>query len=168
MTGVHFDERLHKFENKLLELFMDVSGSKRTNPKVTILTYKLLFHGPVTQEQIKELTGFSAGTVSNYLSLLEKFGYVDKSENPPYNYSFKGKLEDLFERGLGMFEKTAKKINRFLKRQLNKLDKLEEENRAGATQIKKRINETLDVFDTYGGLVQLLFKPRSTDLNGGE
>ena len=157
MNNYRFDDKLEKYNTFLLNFFEDVSGSKRTNPKVTILTYNLLMHGPVTQPHLKELTGFSVGTISNYLSLLQKYGYLKKSETQPIYYSFNGSLKDLFERGMGIFEISAQAATQFLPLKLKEMEALAQEGNEGAVHLIKRLSEIITVFEIYSEFLPIFY-----------
>jgi DNA-binding transcriptional regulator GbsR (MarR family) len=93
-----FDEKLKKYEEKLVAFFTDIGEQKRVNPKFLKMSSFLFIHKKLTQKQLKELTGFSTGTISTFLSVMLGTEFFEKELIPgthTYLYRYKGDLEDL-------------------------------------------------------------------------
>ncbi|MFX1243043.1 MAG: hypothetical protein ACFFA7_17490, partial [Promethearchaeota archaeon] len=97
-----FNEKLRKYEDKLVDLILDIAQSKHVNPKISKLSSYLLIHEKLTQKELKELTDFSMGSISTYLSVMTGTEVYLKERIPKthtYTYSFLGNLEDLTTMG---------------------------------------------------------------------
>ena len=98
-----FDEKLKKYEEKLVAFFTDIGQQKRVNPKFLKMSSFLFIHKKLTQKALKELTGFSTGTISTFLSVMIGSDFYTKELIPgthTYIYRYNGKIEDLTSKGL--------------------------------------------------------------------
>ncbi|MHA2005693.1 MAG: hypothetical protein ACXABO_02455 [Promethearchaeota archaeon] len=148
-----FDEKLRYYEDTLVELLLDIAQQKRVNQKISTITAYLLIHRELTQKEIKELTGFSMGTISTILSVLIGAGnFFSKRRIPKthkFTYSFSGELEDLTVRGIEFAISSLTSLESFLRNVLKNLENLEEENKKGAKHLSSRINELVVSFEYY-------------------
>ncbi len=147
-----FDKRLRKFENKIVNFLLDIGQQKRVNPKFLALSIYLLIHGELTQKELKELTGFSAGTISTYLSVMLGFNYFSKKLIPnthTYIYYFSGDIDMIGTRGLEIGLKSFALSISFLKNKKKLLEDLSKQSKNGANHISQRIDEIINVFKIY-------------------
>jgi DNA-binding transcriptional regulator GbsR (MarR family) len=158
-----FNDKLRKYEDKLVELILDIAQSKRVNPKISTISSYLLIHEKLTQKELKELTNFSMGSISTYLSVMTGTGVYVKERIPKthtYTYSFLGNLEDLTTMGFEIALKSIDSLEKYFKIKKRELNKLIEGSKKGAEQLLKRINELLAAFEIY----KLLFPVINQDL----
>ena len=147
-----FDDKLRIYENRLVEILLDIGQSKRANPKMSAISCYLLIHGKLTQKEIKELTGFSMGTVSTYLSVMTGTEHFQKQRidgTHTFTYSFSGKLEVLTTRAIEVAVSSLGSIELYLKNKIETLKKLIGQSKKGAKQFSERIEEMLYSFDIY-------------------
>lgn len=147
-----FDEKLRKYEDTLVEILLDIGKSKRANPKMAAISCYLLIHGKLTQKEIKELTGFSMGTVSTYLSVMTGSEHFQKQRiggTHTFMYSFSGKLEILTTRAIEVAIKGISSLESFLKNKNEELKILIEQSRKGAKHLSERIEELIHSFEIY-------------------
>jgi len=147
-----FDEKLQKYEEKLVEFFTDIGEQKRVNPKFLKMSSYLFIHKKLTQKQIKELTGFSTGTISTFLSVMLGTDFFEKKMIPGTHtclYRYKGELEDLTSKGLDTALQSFIPSEIFLKDKNNTLKSLINKDKKGASHLSQRIEEILDIFKFY-------------------
>jgi len=147
-----FDAKLRKYEDKLVEILLDIGQSKRANPKIAAISCHLLIHGKLTQKEIKELTGFSMGTVSTYLSVMTGTEHFQKQRidgTHTFTYSLSGKLEVLTTRALEIAVGSLDSIEIYLKNKIETLKKLVGQSKKGAKQLSQRIDELIESFEIY-------------------
>ncbi len=147
-----FDAKLRKYEEKLVEILLDIGQSKRANPKMAAISCYLLIHGKLTQKEIKELTGFSMGTVSTYLSVMTGTEHFQKQRidgTHTFTYSFSGKLEILTTRALEIAVSSLSSIEIYLKNKIETLKKLIGQSKKGAKHLSQRIDELIESFEIY-------------------
>lgn len=147
-----FDEKLLEYEKRLVEIILNISESKRVNPKVGKIACYLLIHEKLTQKEIKELTGFSMGTISTYLSVLVGTGFYLKQRiegTHTFEYSYSGKLEVLTTQAVELTLSSIGFLENFLKNKMEKLKALVEQSKEGAEHLLIRIEELIDSFEIY-------------------
>ncbi|NVM19569.1 MAG: hypothetical protein HWN80_17840 [Candidatus Lokiarchaeota archaeon] len=147
-----FDDKLRKYEDKLVEILLNIGQSKRVNPKMAAIACYLLIHGKLTQKEIKELTGFSIGAVSTYLSVIIGTGNFRKIRVPhthTFMYSISGKLEVLNTKAIEVALSSLGSIEIYLKNKKEILKKLIAQNKKGAKHLTNRIDELIDSFEIY-------------------
>jgi len=161
-----FDEKLKKYEEKLVSFFTDIGEQKRVNPKFLKMSSYLFIHKKLTQKQLKELTGFSTGTISTFLSVMLGTEFFEKKMIPGSHtclYRYKGELEDLTSKGLDTALKSFLPSENFLNDKKKSLNSLIEQDKKGASHLSKRIEEILEIFKFY----KVLF-PEMMDKKLGE
>ncbi len=147
-----FEDDLYKYEEKLVEIILNISSSKRVNPKVATIACYLFIHEKLTQKELKELTGFSMGTISTYLSVMASTGYFIKQRiegTHTFEYSFSGELNVLTTEAIDFAIKNIGLLEKFLKNKKKELQELIKQSKRGATQLSLRIEELIDSFEIY-------------------
>lgn len=163
-----YDERLKQYEERLVKVFKNISKEKRTNPKITkIMTY-LFLHDALTQKELKELTGYSIGTISTYLSVLTgifstpgtaiKFVKQRIPGTHTYAYKLEGDTSQLFDSGLDIFLKFSETSKPFIKQNIKKLRDLEKNRKKGAKFLANRLEDINKVFEKYEEIFPKMLK----------
>ena len=150
--GQLFDEKLHKYEEKLVDFFTDIGQQKRVNPKYIKMSSYLLLHKKLTQKQLKELTGYSLGTISTFLSVMLGTGYYEKKRiqgTHTYTYQYQGNIADFTTRGIEIALNALLDSETILRKKQNELKILMEQKRKGASHLSKRIDEILRMLNFY-------------------
>ncbi|MBY8990583.1 MAG: hypothetical protein KGD58_07505 [Candidatus Lokiarchaeota archaeon] len=156
-----FSERLRKYENKLVEFFVDIGTRKRVNPKMLKISSYLLIHGSLTQSELKELTGLSMGTISTFLSVMIGMGRFQKERIPKthtFEYSYSGNLEEMTIRGIDVMVSSLTSMGVYLNAKKKQLKDLAVQNKKGAEHLSQRIDELLDIFEFYKEVFPNLYK----------
>ncbi|UCC21203.1 MAG: hypothetical protein JSV62_07985 [Promethearchaeota archaeon] len=154
-----FNEKLRKYEDKIAEFLLDIASTKRVNPKISTISSYLLIHDKLTQKELKELTGFSMGSISTLLSVMTGTGTFQKERIPQthtFTYSFPGKLEDLTTKGIEIALTTFGPLETYLKNKKKELKKLAEKSKEGAEHLLQRLDELVDTFEIYKILFPLM------------
>ncbi|MFW9785811.1 MAG: hypothetical protein ACFFFB_26235, partial [Candidatus Heimdallarchaeota archaeon] len=147
-----FNNKLRKYENKIVEFLLDIAESKRVNSKMSKISSYLLIHGTLTQKELKLLTGFSTGSISTLLSVMIGTGTYKKERIPQthtYMYSFSGDLEDLTTKGIEIALNSFGSFQRYLIYKKKELNIFREQSKEGAEHLLQRIDELLEIFEIY-------------------
>ncbi len=147
-----FNDKLREYEEKLVEILLDIGKSKRVNPKMSTIACYLLIHGKLTQKEIKELTGFSMGTISTFMSVMIGTGNFQKVRIPrthTFMYSYYGDLEVLTTRAIEVALSSLGSIEIYLKSRIETLNKLIEKSMKGAKHLSERIEELIESIKKY-------------------
>jgi DNA-binding transcriptional regulator GbsR (MarR family) len=154
-----FSDKLRKYEDILVEFLLDIAQTKRVNPKISTISSYLLIHDKLTQKELKELTGFSMGSISTFLSVMTGTGVFQKERIPhthTFTYSFTGKLEDLTTKGIEIALSTFDPLETYLKSKNEDLIKSINQSKEGAQHLSNRIEELLETFGIYKKLFPML------------
>jgi DNA-binding transcriptional regulator GbsR (MarR family) len=84
-------ETLREIESRLVEIITDMGTLKGRSKKMAEITAYITIRKEITQRLLRELTGYSLGSVSSVLQSLEKIGLVQKRKGPnsrEYIYKF--------------------------------------------------------------------------------
>ena len=68
------EQKLKQIEKRLVEIIASMGYFKGRSQKMAEITANIAIRKEVTQKQIRELTGYSLGTVSSALQSLQKQG----------------------------------------------------------------------------------------------
>jgi DNA-binding MarR family transcriptional regulator len=74
----YFSGRIREIEINIVEFYAEVGRWNGRFPKLSVMYAYFLIHQILTQEQIRQLTGYSKGSVSLYLNRMEKRGLITK------------------------------------------------------------------------------------------
>ncbi len=145
-----FDKKLKKYKDWLVSIFTDVGEHKRDNPKHTKMSSLLLIHENLTQKALKNLTGYSTGSISTYLSVMQGDDNYKKELIPgthTYKYQYGGKVEDLTTNRLNDALKSILKSKIYLEKKKEELGVLIKQKKEGARHLSQRIDEILRAYE---------------------
>jgi len=120
-----FRGKIQDYEKILIKFFIDIGKNKETPAKVQEILGYLIIHDKLSQPNLKELTGYSTGTISTTLGILIELGVVQKeriASSNQYLYSMIGDLPQIFERSSDISIEQFTLISKYMG---NKLDELE-------------------------------------------
>ena len=143
------EQTLKDIENKLADIITSLSHLKGRTTKHSKITAHIYIHKKATQKQLRELTGYSLGTISTTLQSLEKMGIINKTQDPKtreYNYELEGTIAQPGSRSVGnIFEYFAQQ-KKFLKEIKVKLNQPHLSNKKGYENLNQFINKMTEVF----------------------
>ncbi|MFX0023540.1 MAG: MarR family transcriptional regulator [Candidatus Hermodarchaeota archaeon] len=151
-TDYPFNDKFQKYEDKIVKIILDVAESKRVNPKISTISSLILIHERLTQKELKQLTGFSMGSISTFLSVMSSTGAIKKERIPhthTFIYLFSGNLEDLTTKGIEIALNSFMSFENYLKIKKQELNKYVEQSKKGAKHISQRIDQLLETFEIY-------------------
>ena len=161
-----FNDKLRQYEDEIVEFLLDIAKSKHVNPKISTISSYLLIHGKLTQKELKELTQFSMGSISTFLSVMTGTGVFQKERIPhthTFTYSFIGDLEDLTTKGIEIALSSFRPLDIYLKNKQKELEKFIDQSKKGAQHLSYRIEELLEIFEIYRLLFPLITKTSMDD-----
>jgi len=77
-----FDGKIRVYEKQIVNYFKEISGIRTQNVKIATIIAYCLVHRNLTQKQLRDLTGYSMGTISSSLTSLVRFGILKKQIIP--------------------------------------------------------------------------------------
>ena len=153
------DQKLKEIENKLADIITTLSFLKGRRPKTSKIIALIYLYRKATQKQLRELTGYSLGTISNTLQSLEKIGIIHKTQDPQtreYTYELEGNITQPGSRSVtNIFEYFAQQ-KQFLRKIKTKLSQPHLENKEGYQKVNRFINQMDAVFPAIEKVTQNL------------
>jgi len=150
-----YDGRIRVYEKRLIELLVDAGKLKSQNAVFSSIIGYLLLHGSLTQSQLKELTGFSKGAISQSLKLLSNVPIINKEsiEGTRENvYSFGASMADIAS-NIGSYKSESNQLAiSFLRSKAEELNKHRDKN--GYQVLSNRIANIINYFEYNAKLIK--------------
>jgi len=144
---IRFRGKIKDYEKTLIKFFIDIGKNKDTPAKIQEILGYLIIHDKLSQSNLKELTGYSSGTISVVLGNLVELGVVQKeriASSNLYLYSKVGDLPKMFETSSEVSIEQFTLISKFMENKLNELE--EYKGKKGYANLRNQINVLLDGF----------------------
>ena len=151
------EQKLREIENKIADTITSLSTLKGRTKKHARITALLYIHKKSTQKQLREITGYSLGTISNILQSLEKLGIIHKtidSQTREYLYELEGSISQPGSRSLTNIYEYFSQQKQFLKKIKTKLDKPNMPNKKGYKNITEFVNKMEIMFPAIENSMQ--------------
>jgi DNA-binding transcriptional regulator GbsR (MarR family) len=159
-----FKGKIREYEKTLIKFFVDIGKNKDTPAKVQEILGYLIIHDKLSQSNLKELTGYSSGTISTTLGNLLELGVVQKERIPSSNkylYSMIGDLPKIFETSSEVSLTQFNIINKFIEGKLIELEEFKGED--GYQNLHTQINVLLNGFEKVMKIAPSLTKVLGND-----
>jgi DNA-binding transcriptional regulator GbsR (MarR family) len=141
-----FEGKIKEYEQILIDFVLDSGRAKSIDPNLQLILGYIGIHKKLTQKQLKDLTGLSTGTISKKLRDILALGVAKKERIPKTNeYLYINTPETYGDIADTTFE-DFRKINEFLKKKINELEKLSD--KKGAELLTKRLKGLNKTFKT--------------------
>ncbi|MFX0025308.1 MAG: hypothetical protein ACFE8M_02760 [Candidatus Hermodarchaeota archaeon] len=162
-----FKGKLKDFEQELVEFFSDLTEEDPKGNAYTDIAAYLFIHRNLTQKQLKELTGFSVGSISNILSILENTGVIEKKpvllthkkKKVRVNTYSLGNNRDLFLKSQGSRLANASLAHQFILSKKKELEEFKNQNKKGYQLLLSRIEEILKFLENVSRIVKYFTEP---------
>jgi DNA-binding transcriptional regulator GbsR (MarR family) len=151
------EERLRLIEQKLVKIIANFGYLKGRSAKTSEVMAYIYIRQEVTQQLLRELTGFSLGTVSAALQDLEKLGVVSKhpSQNARgYFYRRAGTPSQVLSRSMADFQGYLSEISSFLETVEAKLSKPSLSKKQGYSSLRRFLDEMNVLIPAYQQVLQ--------------
>jgi DNA-binding transcriptional regulator GbsR (MarR family) len=154
-----FEGRIRDYEKELIEFYNDVGKVRGQNPKFSTILGYMMIHGSLTQNQLKELTGFSLATVSNILNAMILMKTAIKKRIKGTNaFTYTFDISQIAVRS------TSNKIEEFEKQvkfyilMVSKLKQKEYKDKEGQSMLLERLSQMLNFVSTWKELTEKTMK----------
>jgi len=167
------EEKLRDIEKRLADIIAEFGYLKGRSNKVTKALAYIYIRGEVTQQLLRELTGYSLGTISTALQDLEKLKIVCKNPIPgsrQYSYKINGTLSEVLSRSMTTFPAYLSEMGEFLKGIEAKLNKSSLSNKQGHRDIEKFLDEMAVLIPAYKHVLQKfqIMNPLASEQKAGK
>lgn len=154
-----FEDKIREYELQLINFALAIGKRRGQSPIITKLLTYLLIHEQLTQKQLKELTGFSIGSISTHLTAMMSMGFIDKRFIPGTHTNTYFLKIDLGQNLSNLKKMSLSYLNQareFLKSKREDLNKIIDKKKEGLEIIINRFNEIEVVLQIYAKLVEML------------
>jgi DNA-binding transcriptional regulator GbsR (MarR family) len=151
------EERLGAIERRLIEIIANFGYLKGRSAKTAEVTAYIYIRQEVTQQLLRELTGYSLGTISAVLQDLEKAGVVNKYASPNargYIYRLAGTPSQVLSRSLADFPAYLSQASSFLEEVEAKLSKQSLFKKQGYSSLRRFLDEMNILIPAYEHVLQ--------------
>ena len=136
-------EQLKEIEKSLVEIITSMGYLKGRSKKMAKIAAYITIRQEVTQKLLREITGYSLGSVSSALQSLEDIGFIKKIENSnsrEYIYKYETNYTQPQSKSMLNVLNYFSQLERFLTAIEKKLDKPGFKEKKGYKNIKNFIN----------------------------
>jgi DNA-binding transcriptional regulator GbsR (MarR family) len=150
-------EQLKVIERRLAAVIANFGYLKGRSAKTSEVMAYIYIQQEVTQQLLRELTGYSLGTISAALQDLEKLGVVSKHPSPNsrgYVYRLAGTPSQLMSRSMTDFQSYLSEIRSFLKTAEAKLSKPSLSKKKGYNALRRFLDEMNVLIPAYQHVLQ--------------
>jgi DNA-binding transcriptional regulator GbsR (MarR family) len=155
-------QKLRDIENRLGEIITSMGQLKGRSDKMAKLAAYITIRGEVTQKLLREITGYSLGTVSSSLQILEKMGFVSKykdSNSKEYLYRYEESYAQSQSSSIMNVLEYFRELDEFLKQMGDKLDKHNLKGKEGYEHIREFIENMRRLFQAVEEALSKLSRP---------
>ena len=156
------EERFELIEQRLVEIISDFGYLKGRSPKIAQITAYIYIREEVTQQLLRQLTGYSLGTVSAALQELEQLGVVTKqasSDARGYVYRLAGTPLQVLSRSMADVKEYLSLTSGFLEEVEAKLSKKALSTRQGYSTLRRFFDEMNGLIPAYERVLQKFQAP---------
>ena len=155
-----YEGKVRVYERRLIEILVDAGKTKGQSAVFSSIIGYLLLHKSLTQTQLKELTGFSKGAISQSLKILSSVPAIKKEPIEglrEYLYTLGVNLADIAS-NVGSYKSESNELAiKYLQSKVKELNKYKD--KSGYNILSKRVTEMINFFE-YN--VKLLEKIKET------
>jgi len=164
------EKQLRETENKLVDIITSLSYLKGRSIKTAKIIAHFYIRRKATQKLLREITGYSLGTISNTLKFLEKMDIIHKTQNSQtreYIYEFKGPIAQSGTYSTGNTFEYLAQLEEFIKKTKLKLDQPHISDKKGFENVNQFVNKMSDIFPAIEKTIQKVFTPLYTKTEEG-
>jgi len=149
--------KLRTVEKRLVDVLTKMGYLKGRSQKASEITAHIYVNQEVTQKILRKLTGYSLGTISTALQVLEKQRFVRKHSHPDtreYHYELDGTISQIKFRSLIDVQQYLSQIESFLREIEVKLSRPDLSEKKGYEKIRQFIDDMKVLIPAYKRVMQ--------------
>jgi DNA-binding transcriptional regulator GbsR (MarR family) len=151
------EEKLRAVEKRLAGIIADLGYFRGRSPKVSKVLAYIYIRREASQHLLRELTGYSLGTISIALRELEKSGVVSKYYSPDTHrhlYKFDGTPLQALSRSMTSFPTYLSQIAEFLEEIEKELGRPSLSKKRGYKNVRRFLDEMNVLIPAYKNVLQ--------------
>jgi len=150
-----YEGKIRVYEKQLIEILVDAGKTKGQNAVFASIIGYLLLHRSLTQTQLKQLTGYSKGAISQSLQLLSNAPAIKKEPlegQREFLYTLGADMADIAS-NIGSYKSESNELAiKFLKNKLQELEINRDKN--GYEILSKRVTKMVKFFEYNVSLLE--------------
>ncbi len=163
-----FEGKIREYEKRLVDIVKEFGkGKGQTDTFSTVISYLLFHENGLTQNQLRELTGFSAGSISNTLKAFDRALVKSLIKGTrTYRYSLSipgGSFAQLALRTSILKKETNDEAIEFVQEKLDALNRNTLHNKKGRNLLLERTNEIMNYLFERRDIINEISKPEFID-----
>ena len=163
-----FEGKIREYEKRLVDIVKEFGkGKGQTDTFSTVISYLLFHENGLTQQQLRELTGFSAGSISNTLKIFDRALVKSLIKGTrTYRYSLSipgGNFAELALRTSILKKETNDEAIEFVQEKLDALNRNTLHNKKGRNLLLERTNEIMNYLFERRDIINEISKPEFID-----
>lgn len=135
---------IRTYEKKLVKYLVDIGKRKGTNETLSAIISYLLIYKRLTQLELKKLSGYSRGAISENLKILVNYGFVHKElieGTRKYEYSIGESMGYVAENVSIIKSLKAEELLKFVDKKISQLKTMDNQNKNGLNLLIKRLGQ---------------------------
>ena len=143
-----YEGKVRVYEKRLIEILIEAGKVKGQNAVFGSIIGYLLLHGSLTQAQLKELSGFSKGAISQSLKILSRTPAIKKEPlegEREYHYTFGANMADIASNIVYYKSESNELAIKFLQSKVQELEKYKD--KGGHEILSKRVTDMINFFE---------------------
>ena len=151
------EKKFRTIERRLVEIISDFGYLKGRSSKTSKVMAYIYIRQEATQQLLRELTGYSLGTISAALQDLEQSGFVSKHASPNsrgHVYSLPGTFSQVMSRSMTGFQDYLSQTRGFLEKVEAKLNTKTLSEKQGYSNIRRFLDEMNVLITAYQHILQ--------------
>ncbi|MFX1337874.1 MAG: hypothetical protein ACFFDK_04640 [Promethearchaeota archaeon] len=161
-----FEGKIREFEKELVKISLEIEKRRGQNPVISKILIYLLMYEHLTQKQLKNLTGYSIGSISTHLSAMNSIGIIEKKLIRGTHTNIYSLKIDLGQNISSLVKMSRDYINQtfqFLKSKKTKLNEIFNKKKEKIKPILERFEEIETVIGVYAKLFEMINNSNNTD-----
>jgi DNA-binding transcriptional regulator GbsR (MarR family) len=163
-----FEGKIREYERRLVDIVKEfVKGKGQTDTFSTVISYLLFHENGLTQHQLRVLTGFSAGSISNTLKIFDQVlvkSLIKGTRTFKYSLNIPGgNMAQLALRTSNLKKKTNDEAVMFVQEKLDILSSTMLKDKKGRDLLLERTNEIMNYLFERRDLINEISKPEFMD-----
>lgn len=157
-------ETLREIESRLVEIIADMGALKGRSKKMANITAYITIRKEVTQKLLRELTGYSLGSVSSILQSLEQIGLVLKekgSDSRECLYKFDESYTQPQSRAIGGILEYFSQLEKFFSKLEEKLDQPGFNEKKGYENVKGFVDDMKNLFPAFRNALSFFLRKQA-------
>ena len=163
-----FEGKIREYEKRLVDIVKEFGkGKGQTETFSTVISYLLFHENGLTQHQLRELTGYSAGSISNILKIFGKVlvkSLIKGSRTYKYSLNIPGgSMAQLAVRTSNLKKETNDAAIKFVQEKLDDLNSTILKDKKGKNLLLERTNEIMNYLFERREIINEISKPEFMD-----